>query len=241
MGRYKSALDDLNESLKLNPDFLPARMQKAVILYRQGNLVSAQEEFELILHLDPENVDAHQYYAHIQPFQNDINVAEQLIEVGRCSEAIDILSRLLQEFYWSYHLKELRSNCYEQIGDMVNAIHDLRALTKMKSDNTNGFLKLSKLYYIIGEPEESLNSIRECLKLDPDHKECHNHYKKVKKLFNLYKSATEFASELQHQKCIEKLESALELENEVYHMKLLLKSKLCHCLSVVRNLQNFLN
>mgnify|MGYP002714212656 FL=1 len=237
MGRYRSALDDLNECLKLNPDFVPARLQKAVVLYRQGNLDQAQQEFEYIIHVDPHHPDAHHYYEQIEHLKSDKYLAEHLVEIGKCSEAIPLLNKLSQELYWSYELREMRAHCFENIGDIINAINDLRALTKMKSDNTDGFLKLSKLHYQIGEPEESLNAIRECLKLDPDHKQCHQHYKKVKKLANLYKSGIEFASKHDHQGCIDKLQAALELENQMPNLVHLFKSKLCHCLNLVCKLQ----
>src|SRR5690606_1778989 len=187
-----SALDDLTESLTLNSDFLPARLQKAIILYRQGSLDDAQNYFEQVLSVDPYHAEATQYYSQIKLLKSDLNVAHQLIESHYWQDAIEVLNKLIQELYFSYELKEMRAHCFEQVGDIINAINDLRALTRMKSDNTAGYLKLSEMHYLMGEPDESLNAIRECLKLDPDHKRCHDHYKKVKKLFNLYKSANEF-------------------------------------------------
>lgn len=65
-------------------------------------------------------------------------------------------------------------------------------LTKLIPDNTEGFLRASRLYYAMGEVEDSLKwgilftvndlpdycrEIRECLKLDPDHKSCYSFYK----------------------------------------------------------------
>ena len=233
MGRYKSALEDLNESLNLNPNFLPARLQKAIVLYRQGNLDEAHIDFELILRIDPHNSEAFQYYSHIETFREQFYDAQQLIESQDWYNAIGVLNHLVQEFYWSYKLKEMRAHAFEQIGDVMNAVSDIRSLTRMRSDNTDGFYKLSKLHYIIGEPDESLAAIRECLKLDPDHKECHNHYKKVKKLANLYKNAIESSNQNDYATCADKIHSALKVETETPKIILLLKSKLCHCLGKV--------
>lgn len=237
MGRYRSALEDLTESLKLNSQFLPARVQRASILYRQGSLDEAQKEYEYILHSEPHHNEALLFYSQIDAIRNDWHIADHLVEINRCHEAIEILSKLVQEIYWSYELKESRAKCFEKTGDIINAINDLRSLTKMKPDNTDGYLKLSKLHYLIGEPEESLNAIRECLKLDPDHKSCHQHYKNVKKLAGLYKSATELASKHDHEGCINKLKAALKLENDTTSIVYLLKSKLCHCLNLNGNAQ----
>ena len=46
-----------------------------------------------------------------------------------------------------------------------------RSVTKLTTDNTAGYFKLASLHYQLGEADESLADVRECLKLDPDHKE----------------------------------------------------------------------
>ena len=56
------------------------------------------------------------------------------------------------------------------------------ALKRNFSDNTDGLYKLANLHYQLGEAEPSLNEIRECLRLDPEHKHCYPLYKKLKKV-----------------------------------------------------------
>ena len=68
-------------------------------------------------------------------------------------------------------------------------------LSRLVHDNTPAFYRMSRLYYQMGDPEDSLRyrppgsvcvgimlgaghrEIRECLRLDPDHKECFPFYK----------------------------------------------------------------
>lgn len=52
-----------------------------------------------------------------------------------------------------------------------------RPTTKLINDNTEGYLKMSQLHYEMGEIEDALREVRECLKLDQDHKKCHPFYK----------------------------------------------------------------
>ena len=233
MGRYKSALDDLTESLNLNPDFIPARLQKAIVLYRQGNLDEAHIDFEHILRVDPYHAEANQYYSQIDTLNLSMFTLQDLFDSHDWNEAIELLNKLIQEMYWSSKLKEMRAEAFEQTGDIVNAINDLRALTRMKNDNTDGFYRLSKLHYILGEPDESLNAIRECLKLDPDHKMCQEHYKKVKKLANLIKTASDYASKNEYDDCTKKLRAALKVDPKETKILFLIKSKMCHCLNKV--------
>ena len=47
-----------------------------------------------------------------------------------------------------------------------DAILDLRPTTKLVNDNTQAWYKISTLHYAQGEIERSLETIRECLKLD---------------------------------------------------------------------------
>jgi len=233
MGRYKQALDDLRNSLELNPEFLPARLQKGIVLYRQGSLDEAHIDFEAILRKDPHHDEALQYYSQIDTMRDHMVFLEGLIKGEDWTMAIEYMNRLIPEMSLCYRLKELRAEAYEHVHDYINAVNDYRALTKMRSDNTAAFLKLSKLHYILGEPEESLMAIRECLKLDSDHKECHKHYKMVKKLANFYKVASEASAENDHEKCADKLRSALKIEDSEPRVAHLLKSKLCQCLNNV--------
>ena len=66
-----------------------------------------------------------------------------------------------------------------------------RTTTKLRSDDTAGFMRLSVLHYHLGEAEESLNEVRECLRLDPDHKDCFTLYKKLKKVAKFVVAARE--------------------------------------------------
>lgn len=43
------------------------------------------------------------------------------------------------------------------------------------------------------------SEVRECLKLDPDHKQCYSHYKQVKKLNKQIQAAEEY---IQEQRCL---------------------------------------
>lgn len=60
---------------------------------------------------------------------------------------------------WDTKLREMRSQCYEAIGDMMSAISDLRAILKSQTNSQLRYLKLSQLYYEIGDTEESLKYI----------------------------------------------------------------------------------
>lgn len=75
--------------------------------------------------------------------------------------------------------------------------------------------------------------IRECLKLDSDHKRCHDHYKKVKKLVQTIHSVEKAISEQDWPDCILKVQQMLKLENHIDRFVDRAASHFCHCHSQV--------
>lgn len=56
-------------------------------------------------------------------------------------------------------MREKRAECLEAVDDLGGAVADLRSTVKQTSDNTAGWLKLSKLLYKAGDAEESLKYV----------------------------------------------------------------------------------
>ena len=53
-------------------------------------------------------------------------------------------------------MHEMRADIYEHLGEYFKAMTDIRATTKLIADNTDGFLRLSHMYYEVGDAEQSL-------------------------------------------------------------------------------------
>merc|ERR1712131_478847 len=132
-------------------------------------------------------------------------------------EAINHLTILLESSSWSVQYLEARAECYEHRGMYDDAILDLRPTTKLVNDNTKAWQKISLLHYYQGEIERSLETIRECLKLDQDHKTCKDHYKKVKKLNKYLVNANSEATENKWNAAFETLDSAQTANKDNIH------------------------
>ena len=128
MSRSKPALSDLDQVLKMKPDFVKARQQRAGVLLKMG-------------HLDD--------------------------------------------------------------------------VTKLTSGNTRAYFKLSNLHYQMGEVEESLAEVRECLKLDPEHKDCYPLYKKLKKVAKFLAAAKESRDQSDWEECVINAQKVLKNEPTV--------------------------
>uniref|UniRef100_A0A669BV21 DnaJ homolog subfamily C member 3 n=1 Tax=Oreochromis niloticus TaxID=8128 RepID=A0A669BV21_ORENI len=227
MGKSKSALPDLTKAIQLKPDFLAARLQRGNILLKQGSTQEAREDFEAVRSSDNEEAQNQLMKANeLEELQEE---AQAAYHQGDYSTTITVLERVIEISPWDPESRELRAECYIRMGDPQKAIQDLTPTTRLRNDNRAAFLKLSKLHYSLGNHHESLNNIRECLKLDQDDKECFSHYKQVKKLSKQLDSAEE------HQEAIEKYESVMQTEPNVPYYTNLAKERICFCLVKIKS------
>uniref|UniRef100_A0A1B6C8F2 J domain-containing protein n=1 Tax=Clastoptera arizonana TaxID=38151 RepID=A0A1B6C8F2_9HEMI len=228
LGKSKFAVLDFDKVLELKPDFTAARMQRGNALLKQADLELAREDFQRI-YQEEGNEEARMHLMKIDQVSEDINLARMYISSQNYPPAIDLLTRIIEVCPWSSEIREMRSNCYVATGETLSAILDLRSTTKLLSDNTEGFLKLSLLHYNLGQAQDSLKEVRDCLKLDPEHPQCFPHYKKVKKIDKLLADCQLAIDSQDYRLCIDSALKVLKTETEVQMIILVAKEKLCYC------------
>lgn len=183
----------------------------------------------LQLESDPYNADAANYLGRIAEIEQKISFVYAYYAENQYAYAIHQLNELLEICPWSSKFRKLRSDLHLENGDRVGAVSDLRSATRLEADNTDGYYELAKLLYSLGQASDALKEIRECLKLDPEHKECFPFYKKIKKVEKALTGA-EIDKENGHYKdCIENAEKVLRLEKDVDMIDYYSKQLLCTC------------
>ncbi|KAM4561727.1 dnaJ homolog subfamily C [Fundulus diaphanus] len=234
MGKSKSALPDLSRVIELKPDFTSARLQRGNLLLKQGKLDEAESDFKRVLKSNPsdkEEQEATTQLAKSDELQRLVTQAHRSYSGKDFATALAQLDVIIETCVWDVTSREMRAECFIQMGEMGKAISDLKALSKLKNDNTQAFYKLSTIYYNLGDHEMSLNEVRECLKLDPDHKQCFGHYKQVKKLNKQIQSAEELIREQRYEDAVSKYEAVMKTEPNVAQFSHVAKERICHALS----------
>lgn len=181
LNRPRSALEDLNKALELNKEFTPALNQRASLHVKLGSLDEAHIDYERLLRLEPGSDG--EALIRIERMREEIENVQHLLEDYQYDAALQPLSVMIEMMPFSIELLKLRAKAFEQVGEIRRAISDFRTIAKLTVDAAT-YLTIAKLSYRLGEVEESLNNVRECLKLDPDHKACMDFYKPTKKLNN---------------------------------------------------------
>jgi len=229
LSRSKPALADFDKILKLKPDFLKARQQRGALLLKMGRLEEAHIDLENVVRKEPDNADANMLYTMISTLQEKLQDAKYYEDWNNYQQTIDIVTELLENIPWDPSLREMRAEAYLQIGNVPHAISDIRSVTKLTLDNTAGYYKLASLHYQLGEADEALNEIRECLKLDPDHKDCLPLYKKAKKVAKFLTSAKEASQEQSWDECKDMANKVLKNEPTIENIRFHAYDRLCHC------------
>jgi len=229
MSRSRPALTDLDTVLKMKPDFVKARHQRGGVLLKMGRLDEAHIDLENVVRKEPENMEAQKQYAMVNSLKEKIDEVKDYINWSQFEPAIESLNELMEYIPWDPSLRELRSECYLGMGNVIHAISDIRTVTKLTTDNTAAAFKLSNLHYQIGEAEESLIEIRECLKLDPEHKDCYPFYKKLKKVAKFLNKAKESRDQQEWSECVDNAQKVLKNEPTVEGIRFHAYDRLCHC------------
>jgi DnaJ family protein C protein 3 len=121
------------------------------------------------------------------------------------------------------------------MGDVSKAILDINALAKLIPDNTKAYLSLSELHYSMGEAELALNDVRECLRLDADHKKCSDFYKSLRKLNKLLEKMRKAHDENNFNECISAAKSVMGHDAKSASFKLKGEQFLCTCNAKAKN------
>uniref|UniRef100_A0A671SSV2 DnaJ homolog subfamily C member 3 n=1 Tax=Sinocyclocheilus anshuiensis TaxID=1608454 RepID=A0A671SSV2_9TELE len=216
-GQLADALSHFHAAVDGDLKNYMAYYRRATVYLAMGKSKSALPDLSKVIELKPDFTSARLQRGNL------------LLKHGKLDEAERDLKKVT--CVWDADSREMRAECFVQLGEMGKAISDLKAASKLKSDNTQAFYKLSTIYYNLGDHEMSLNEVRECLKLDPDHKQCFSHYKQVKKLNKQIQAAEELIQQQMYSDAVSKYESVMKTEPNVPQFILNAKERMCHCLS----------
>lgn len=178
---------------------------------------------------DPSHQDAIYLHSRIQPARDQWIYVENAMAANDHQYSITLLTQLLEISPWSKLLRETRAECYIAENDILAAISDLRSVNRLSQDSTDGYFKIADLLYQLGHASDALKEIRECLKLDPEHKLCFPFYKKVKKIEKALSDAQEYLENKEFDDCIEAVDKVIRLETEVPMIIFSAKQLSCSC------------
>jgi tetratricopeptide (TPR) repeat protein len=153
---YDRAISDLNEALKLDPEYSGARVNLGIALGRQGNRESAIESFDRAIALNPKRANA--YYNRAIAYAAG---GKEDHAIRDFDEAIRLRPRDAEAVFH-------RGIAHERSGDLDRAIADYSAAIKLDARNAAAYFRRGVAYEAAGAPGLALAEYDKALMLDPD-------------------------------------------------------------------------
>jgi len=228
MSKARAALPDLNQVINLQPSFLKARLLRGNLLMKMGRFNDAQTDYEAVLARE-DHAEAKNKIEEIRPLRRNVNHASALIQQKQFNHAVELLNKVIDSCPFNAEFRELRANALENLGELRKAISDLKPTVILRLDNREAYLKMSVLWYKLGDIEQSLEEVRQCLKLDQEHKLCKAHYKHVKKINKTFLKGKQYMGESDWTEAIKRFEKVLTMEPNVPNLTVEMKLKICEC------------
>ncbi|XP_049887801.1 dnaJ homolog subfamily C member 3 [Pectinophora gossypiella] len=226
LGKAKFALQDFSKVLEMKSDFSAARLHRANVYLKLAQYDDAKKDY---LEIAEENPEALEHYHRCDEYAEDMRLAQAYYRGGDFRAAADLATRLLEVSPWAAPLRQLRAESYTALNDLFSAVADLRSVNRLQQDSTEGYYRLAVLLYQLGHVSDALKEIRECLKLDPEHKQCFPFYKKVKKVDKLLLECEEKSEARDFKGCLESAGKVLKIEDEVTLVVFEARKWLCSC------------
>uniref|UniRef100_UPI00358E80AF dnaJ homolog subfamily C member 3-like n=1 Tax=Myxine glutinosa TaxID=7769 RepID=UPI00358E80AF len=228
LGRSKSAVPDLTRVIELKPDFTAARLQRGNVYLKQGRLEETRSDFTAVLQASPGDQNVVKLLVQVAEIQMLVAQAKEGLESSDHSSATDALDQAVELCPWAAWLRELRAECLESRGDLSRAVTELRAAGKLRPEPST-YLRASRLLYSTGELQDALNEVRECLRLDPDHRECFQLYKQAKRLGKQFDDGEKLLESGSYDAAVEKFEASMQTEPSIMTYTIRAKLRICHC------------
>ncbi len=140
--KFKEALADAEEAIKINPNYPGAQTLKGKCMYALGTKDTAVPAFQAALRNDPNDFDANLFLGVLYSQRGDYASAQQLLELALTVRPGWPLARL-----------EL-AKVYRSRGNYPGAIQLLESLTKSDPEWLDPHIILSAVYYIANRPED---------------------------------------------------------------------------------------
>jgi DnaJ family protein C protein 3 len=168
LGRSAQASRDFDTVLKLKPGFEGALVQRAKIRTRNGDWAPAKDDW-----IAAGRKSDSQEVAELDEAEAAVKLAEEADVAGNWDDCIAQAGIAIQKAPALVKLRDLRSKCRFEKGDVAAAVTDLQHVLHLNSGSTEPHLKISALtFYALGETDKGLGQIRKCLQSDPDNKAC---------------------------------------------------------------------
>ncbi|EHK23241.1 uncharacterized protein TRIVIDRAFT_36610 [Trichoderma virens Gv29-8] len=182
LGRANLATEDFNKVLSLKPGFPGAHIQLAKIKAKAADWDGARAEYTA----GGEGSDSPDILS-LTAAEESTKLAFAAEKDGRWEECVNHAGDAIVTASRYIPLRETRSHCRFERGELEEAIGDLRHVLQMRPGDISPHVVISAVsFYNLGDLDAGVGQIRKCLHSDPDSKVCKKIHKQQKAVIKTF-------------------------------------------------------
>lgn len=180
--KVPNAIADLDKAIAADAKFAMAYLQRANLLLLIGKCGESVSDYETVLRLDPAKRDAQVRLPHARVCRDSVERAQYARQIGDWHMARDALTMAMEadRATASPSLMLQRAEAHYNAGDMEQALADGARVLKMEQGSLPAYCLRAKALARYGDYGTARSHYQECLRYDPDHKECKEGYRVLK-------------------------------------------------------------
>jgi DnaJ homolog subfamily C member 3 len=176
LGRMNQATDDFYKVLNIEPGFEGAHVQLAKIKSKTGDWDAAISEY-IAAKKAPDSPEI----VELEEAKGAASLAEEASKAGQWEDCVNHAGVAILVAPRLPALRELRSNCRFQRGELEEAMSDLQHILNLRPGDTKPHLLVSATtFYGLGDTDNGIAQMKKCLHSDPESKVCKKLHKKQK-------------------------------------------------------------
>jgi DnaJ family protein C protein 3 len=176
-GKDSKALEDLNEVLRLQPEFEGALNQRARILIQRGRFDEAKKDGKRLG--EEKRKEMERTIAETEKMWKEGEKRYRNKDYQGCDELVSVA---VDHSPKNAQLRRLRAECKLHNANLRGALVDLSHLQNLEPQQTANYVKSARVhYYGFHEYDKALQNLRRCLQFDPDSKECIGMNKQIRR------------------------------------------------------------
>ncbi|KAJ2707418.1 hypothetical protein FB645_000771 [Coemansia sp. IMI 203386] len=185
LSKHASAVRDFGRAIELKPDFEQAYYYRARIYLKEGNYSGAEDDLAKISGGSGKDLakKSGELKDRVAATRELSKKAEEALSDKRYGECSSAATGVIRASPLSASALRTRALCRIGEGDIEGASTDLSRLVRIRSGDLETLNMLADLRFLaLNEREQGMESVRACLRSDPDNKRCKATYTRLRAL-----------------------------------------------------------
>ncbi|RMZ83324.1 hypothetical protein DV737_g1713, partial [Chaetothyriales sp. CBS 132003] len=176
-GRNAQAKADFDSVLRLKPDFDGALLQRAKISARSADWAAARHDYKAA------GAKAAAELASLDEAEGAAYLAAEAEKKGDWDACVNNAGTAIMIATAAASLRQLRARCRFELGEVQMGVSDLQHVLQLNPSAVEPHLQIAAMqFYILGDTDAGLGSIKRCLHADPESKPCKALFREMKAL-----------------------------------------------------------